>query len=311
MIRLCMAGEGAMAEQHMQAISGFSDVTVVALVAGDPDDGRAFAQKWQIPMVFADLRDALHASGSDAVILATPSPLHAMQSRTALSAGVHVLVELPMALNLQEAEELADLAERSGRVAMVAHTRRYNAPHRHLYNRIRTGSFSLHHLVVQTLFMRRSNVNMHGKLRNWTDSLVWHHACHTVDLACWLFDDPEIKIQGVQGPLNKTLGIPMDVSVSMRATNGGIVTLALSFNNTGPFGSWFRYIGEEETYSVFRDSLRTASGQEIDLPGEGVALQDREFFDAIHQRREALSSFAASLPSMRALSRLEQCLAQP
>ncbi|MDB6001851.1 MAG: 4-carboxy-2-hydroxymuconate semialdehyde dehydrogenase [Rhizobacter sp.] len=310
-VNIALAGEGAIAQQHMEALSHLPGVKVVVLTGGVADDTRAFAARWAIADWSLSLADALVRPDVDAVVLATPSGLHAAQAQACLAADKHVLIEIPMALNLTQAEHLADSAARSQRVAMVAHTRRFNPPHRELRRQITSGVFHLQHLVSETYFFRRSNENAAGQPRSWTDDLLWHHACHSVDLAMWLLDDPDMQVWAHHGPLSPTLGIPMDLSIGMRSPRhgGALVTLALSFNNRGPFGGFYRYIGEEETYRAHRDELLDSRGQVVATEGaSGITRQDAEFIAAIRESRMPESSVAACLPAMRLLDRIEKAM---
>ena len=303
-VRILMVGEGAIAAIHMQALGHVPAARVVAVAGGDEHNTRRFAETWGIERVFTDYAHALEASGVDAVILATPSPLHARQAEQAIDAGKHVLCEIPMSLNLADAERMTARAREASTVAMVAHTRRFNAPHREMKRRLRAGEFHLQHLVSETYFLRRENLNMQGEPRGWTDHLLWHHACHSVDLFAWLLDDDELIGWGSQGPLHSELGIAMDMNIGLRATDGTLATLALSFNNHGPFGGFYRYIGEENTLLAYRDELKDHEGNVVPLSTPGFHAQDAEFVTAIIEGRAPEASFSSCLPTMRILDKL-------
>jgi 2-hydroxy-4-carboxymuconate semialdehyde hemiacetal dehydrogenase len=308
-MKICLAGEGAMGVNHMKALKTIEDVEVTSLAGGLAEDSEAFAKEWNIPHWSLDLGECLDRPGIDAVILTTPSHLHPDQTELALSKGKHVLVEIPMSLNLPDAERVAAAAEKAGKVCMVAHTRRFAPPHQEIRRRIRDGEFHLHHMVVETYFFRRTNLNMFGKPRTWVDNLLWHHACHSVDLAYWVLDDPDLEVWGQKGPDHPELGIPMDMSIGMRSKNGAMMTMALSFNNKGPFGGFYRYIGEEDTFKVFRETMTDSDGAEVDLPGVAFELQDQEFVAAIREGRQPESSAASCVPAMALLDRIEKSMA--
>jgi 2-hydroxy-4-carboxymuconate semialdehyde hemiacetal dehydrogenase len=164
-------------------------------------------------------------------------------------------------------------------------------------------------MVVETYFFRRTNLNMHGQARSWVDNLLWHHGCHSVDLAYWVLDEPNFEVLGQKGPDHPTLGIPMDMTVAMRSKKGPLFSLAMSFNNRGPFGGFYRYIGEEETYKVYRDSMTDGEGKDVPLD-TAIAFdrQDVEFTSAIREGREVESSAASCLPAMALLDRIEKAM---
>ena len=308
-MKICLAGEGAMGVNHMKALKTVDGVEVASLAGGIAEDAEKFAAEWGIPHWSLDLEECLDRPGIDAVILTTPSHMHPDQSELALGKGKHVLVEIPMSLNVADAERVAAAAEKSGKVCMVAHTRRFAPPHQEIRRRIREGTFHLHHMVVETYFFRRTNLNMFGKPRTWVDNLLWHHACHSVDLAYWILDDPDLEVWGQKGPNHPELGIPMDMTIGMRSKKtGAVISMALSFNNKGPFGGFYRYIGEEDTYKVFREEMADSEGKEVGPSGVAFELQDQEFIAAIREGRQPESSAASCVPAMALLDRIEKAM---
>ena len=308
-MKICLAGTGAMGEIHMKALAKIGGVEVVSLASRTEEGGRKFAEQWKIPFAATRLEEAIDRPGVDAVILTTPTEQHCEQTLLGLSKGKHVQVEIPMSLNLPDAERMLAAARKAGRVCMVTHTRRFSSPHREIRRRIREGTFHLYHMVVETYFFRRTNLNMHGQPRSWVDNLLWHHGCHSVDLAQWIVGDADWDCWGQKGPDHGELGIPMDLTVAMKSTNGTLFSMAMSFNNKGPFGGFYRYIGEEETYKVYRDSITDSEGKEVPL--DGVAAFDRqdvEFVSAIREGREPESSAASCVPTMALLDKIDRAM---
>ena len=309
-MKICLAGTGAMGEVHVKALQKLDDVKVVSINSRADAEGSAFAEKWKIPFQSTNLEACIDQPGVDAVILTTPSQLHAEQTILALNKGKHVQVEIPMSLNLADAEKIRDVAKNAGKICMVTHTRRFAAPHREIRRRIQEGSFHLHHMVVETYFFRRTNLNMHGEPRSWVDNLLWHHGCHSVDLAYWILSDPNLDVWGQKGPDLPELKIPMDLTIGMRSKKmKAMISMALSFNNKGPFGGFYRYIGEEETYKIYRDSMVDSEGKEVPLPSVlAFELQDVEFVSAIRERREPESSAASCVPTMVLLDKIDRSM---
>ncbi|GAA4343710.1 Gfo/Idh/MocA family oxidoreductase [Pigmentiphaga soli] len=306
---ICIAGEGAMGASHARVLSSLPGVRLAAVVAGEAGAGRAFADKWRIPFHTLSFDEAIARPDVDAVVVATPSGMHADHAAAAARAGKHVLIEIPVALSLADSERLAQTQRDTGVTMMACHSRRFGPPHRHLRDRMRAGDFKLYHLVVETYFMRRTNLNMLGQPRSWVDNLLWHHACHSVDLAAWLLGDADFASYAQAGPDHPELGIPMDMSIAMRSRRDGtLVTMALSFNNEGPFGGFYRYIGEQGTFHAWRDELKDAQGNAVPLAGNAFELQDREFVDAIAQGRTPECDIHSVVPSMRLLDALQRSI---
>jgi 2-hydroxy-4-carboxymuconate semialdehyde hemiacetal dehydrogenase len=298
-----------MGEIHAKALAKIAGVEIVS-VAGRTEAGvNEFAARWKIPFGTTNLEAAIDRSGVDAVILTTPSDQHHDQTLLALSKGKHVQVEIPMALNLADSQRMLDAANKAGKILMVTHTRRFSNPHREIRRRIQEGAFHLYHMVVETYFFRRTNLNMHGQPRSWVDNLLWHHGCHSVDLAQWIVNDATWDVWGQKGPDHPVLGIPMDITVGMKLKQGPLFTMAMSFNNKGPFGGFYRYIGEEETYKVYRDSMTDSDGKDVPL-GDVAAFdrQDVEFVSAIREGREPESSARTVVPTMALLDKIDRAM---
>ncbi|WP_205626604.1 Gfo/Idh/MocA family oxidoreductase [Thauera humireducens] len=312
-IKVALAGAGAFGIKHLDGIKNIDGVEVVSLIGRDLEKTREVATQYKVGHVTNDLAETLALPEVDAVILCTPTQMHADQSIQCLKAGKHVQVEIPLADTLKGAEEVARLQKETGLVAMVGHTRRFNPSHQWVHNKVKAGEFNVQQMDVQTYFFRRTNMNALGQPRSWTDHLLWHHAAHTVDLFAYQANSPIVQANAIQGPIHPTLGIAMDMSIQLKAANGAICTLSLSFNNDGPLGTFFRYIGDTGTYIARYDDLFNGKEEKIDVSKvdvsmNGIELQDREFFAAIREGREPNSSVHKVLPCYQVLHQLEQQL---
>jgi 2-hydroxy-4-carboxymuconate semialdehyde hemiacetal dehydrogenase len=314
-IKVALAGAGAFGIKHIDGIRNIADVEVVSLVGREYAKTKEVADKYGIAHVATDLAESLKIREVDAVILCTPTQMHAAQAVACMEAGKHVQVEIPLADSLRDAYRVAELQRQTGLVAMCGHTRRFNPSHQWVRRRITAGEFSIQQMDVQTYFFRRTNMNALGQPRSWTDHLLWHHAAHTVDLFAYQAQSPIVKAHAVQGPIHPALGIAMDMSIQLKAASGAICTLSLSFNNDGPLGTFFRYIGDTGTYIARYDDLFTGKDEKIDVSGvdvsmNGIELQDREFFAAIREGREPNASVAQVLPCYEVLHDLERQLVE-
>lgn len=313
-IKVALAGAGAFGVKHLDGIKNIDGVEVISLIGRELGKTKEVAAKYGIGHVTTDLSESLKIKELDAVILCTPTQMHASQSLACLRAGKHVQVEIPLCDVLKEGQQVLDLQKSTGLVAMCGHTRRFNPSHQWVNQKIRAGEFNIQQMDVQTYFFRRTNMNALGQPRSWTDHLLWHHAAHTVDLFAYQCGSPIVKAHAVQGPIHPSLGIAMDMSIQLKAANGAICTLSLSFNNDGPLGTFFRYIGDTGTYLARYDDLFNGKEEKIDVSKvdvsmNGIELQDREFFAAIREGREPNASVASVMPCYEVLHKLEQQLA--
>jgi 2-hydroxy-4-carboxymuconate semialdehyde hemiacetal dehydrogenase len=314
-MKVCVAGQGAFGQRHLEACAVIPGIEVVTLAGGNPRGTEEIAKKFNIPhWTSYDLKESLAQPGVEAVILATPTHQHAEQAIECMRAGKHVQIEIPMADSLADSEAICRVQRETGVIAMAGHTRRFNPSHQWIHQKVVAGELKLQQLQATTFFFRRTNLNLQGQPRSWTDHLLWHHACHTVDLFQYQTGETVSVARGVQGPIHPELGIAMDMSVQMKTPGGAVCSLSLSFNNKGPQGTFFRYICDNGTYVAYYDDLADGDDNTIDLSGvavsmNGIELQDREFFAAIGGRREPNSSVDQALSAMRVLDTIEKSLA--
>jgi len=311
-MRIALAGAGAFGEKHLDGLQKIDGVEITSIISRTAEQAAAVAEKYGAKHHSTELADALARDDVDAVILCTPTQMHAEQAIACMNAGKHVQVEIPLSDSWADAEAVLKKQQETGLTCMVGHTRRFNPSHQYVHNRIVAGEFAIQAMDVETFFFRRKNMNAKGEARSWTDHLLWHHAAHTIDLFAYQ-TGKIVHANAIQGPKHPELGIAMDMSIQLKAETGAICTLALSFNNDGPLGTFFRYIGDTATYIARYDDLLNGKEEPIDLTGttvsnNGIELQDREFVSAIREGREPNSSVAQVLDCYRVIGELAASL---
>lgn len=312
-VNLAVVGLGAFGLKHLDALAQIPDATIRYVGHSTLGVAKEVAATYGAAGVFTDYSELLAQDDLDGVLLATPTPMHHSQTIEALRACKHVMVEIPMADSLAGVQEIVDVQRETGHIAMAGHTRRFNPSHQYLHKRIVAGEFAIQQMDVQTYFFRRTNMNALGQPRSWTDHLLWHHAAHTVDLFQYQTGEKIVSANAIQGAPHPELGIAMDMSIQLKTEKGKICTLSLSFNNDGPLGTVFRYVGDTGTYIARYDDLVTGKEEPIDLSGvdvstNGIELQDREFVAAIMEGREPNSSVGQVLPCYQILNQLQEQL---
>ncbi len=308
-MKICVAGQGAFGQKHLDALKRIAGVEVTSLVGGNQDATAQVAKKYGIPHCTGDLAEGIKRA--DAVILATPTQMHFRQGEQVMRAGKHVFIEIPVADSVADSERLVAIQRETGVTAMAGHVRRFNPSHQWVHARIEKGELKIQQMDVQTYFFRRSNMNAAGKPRSWTDHLLWHHACHTVDLFQYQTGQTVSDCYAVQGPPHPQLKIAMDMGIIMKVPSGAICNLSLSFNNDGPLGTFFRYICDNGTYQAYYDALvdgkkNAIDVSKVDVSMDGIELADREFVAAIKAKREPNASLSQVLPCMQVLGKLER-----
>lgn len=313
-MRICVAGAyGAFGRKHLDALAAIDGVDVTSVMGPTREKIDALAAELGIGHAATELDECLARDDVDAVILSTPTQMHAAQAIACMDAGKHVLVEIPMADSLADSQAVVAKQEETGLVAMAGQVRRFNPSHQWIHNKVVAGELKLQQLDVQTYFFRRTNTNAKGEPRSWTDHLLWHHACHTVDLFQYQTGGKAVQAFGLEGPKHPDLGIAMDMSIGMKAENGAICTLSLSFNNDGPLGTFFRYICDNGTFIARYDDLYDGYDNQIDLSdvavsSNGIELIDREFISAIQEGRAPNGCVSDVLHAMETLDAIEKSL---
>jgi 2-hydroxy-4-carboxymuconate semialdehyde hemiacetal dehydrogenase len=311
-MRIALAGAGAFGEKHLDGLKNIDGVEIASVISRRAEQAAEVARKYGAPHSGTELSEALERDDVDAVILCTPTQMHAEQTIACLEAGKHVQVEIPLSDSWADAQRVLDKANETGLVCMVGHTRRFNPSHQYIHNKVTAGELNIQQMDVQTYFFRRRNMNAKGEPRSWTDHLLWHHAAHTVDLFAYQ-TGRIVTANAIQGPKHPELGIAMDMSIQLKSETGALCTLSLSFNNDGPLGTFFRYIGDTGTWIARYDDLVTGKEEPVDLSGvavssNGIELQDREFVSAIREGREPNSSVRQVLDCYRVLGDLAASL---
>ena len=313
-MKICVAGAyGAFGLKHLDALKNIEDIEVVSVMGPNKDKIAALADERNIKHFSDNLEECISSQNVDAVILSTPTQMHADQAIKCMDAGKHVLIEIPMADTLADSNRIVHKKRQTGLVCMAGHVRRFNPSHQWINKKIKAGELKIQQMDAQTYFFRRTNTNAKGEPRSWTDHLLWHHACHTVDLFQYQTQSEVVKSFGLQGPLHPDLGIAMDMSIGMKTKDEAICTLSLSFNNNGPFGTFFRYICDNGTYLARYDDLYDGDNKQIDLSGvdvsnNGIELIDREFISAIRENRQPNACVTDAISAMETLDKIERDL---
>lgn len=313
-MRICVAGAyGAFGIKHLDALAAIEDVTVTSVMGPTAEKIEALAKERGIGHWATTLEECVARDDVDAVILATPTQLHADQAILTMRAGKPVFIEIPMADTLEDARRICEVQKETGLTCIAGQVRRFNPSHQWIKNKIDAGELKIQQMDVQTYFFRRSNMNAKGEPRSWTDHLLWHHACHTVDLFQYQTGEVASEVYGLQGPKHPELGIAMDMSIGMKTESGAICTLSLSFNNDGPLGTFFRYICDNGTYIARYDDLYDGYEKQIDLSdvavsNNGIELIDREFIAAIKEGRKPNGDCHDVLAAMETLDRIEKSM---
>jgi 2-hydroxy-4-carboxymuconate semialdehyde hemiacetal dehydrogenase len=302
-----------MANAHLKAIKAIAGSEVTVLQSRTQEGTQKVASEYGVPVALTNFEEAVNRADVDAVIITGPTQVHADQAEIAMRAGKHVLIEIPMCDSVADAERIVRVQQETGVTAMAGHVRRFNPSHQLMHQKLHNEGVFLQQMQAHTHFFRRTNINALGQARSWVDHLLWHHACHTVDLFSYQTGEEVSVVSAVQGPYHPELKIAMDMGIIMQTPKGSICVLSLSFNDEGPIGSPYRYICDKGTWVSFYDDLTDGFGAKLDLSGvapsmNGFENQDREFIAAIEGKRAPNCSVANALATMKVLGKIEDML---
>jgi 2-hydroxy-4-carboxymuconate semialdehyde hemiacetal dehydrogenase len=302
-----------MANAHLKAIKAIAGSEVTVLQSRTQEGTQKVASEYGVRVALTNFEEAVNRADVDAVIITGPTQVHADQAEIAMRAGKHVLIEIPMCDSVADAERIVRVQQETGVTAMAGHVRRFNPSHQLMHQKLHNEGVFLQQMQAHTHFFRRTNINALGQARSWVDHLLWHHACHTVDLFSYQTGEEVSVVSAVQGPYHPELKIAMDMGIIMQTPKGSICVLSLSFNDEGPIGSPYRYICDKGTWVSFYDDLTDGFGAKLDLSGvapsmNGFENQDREFIAAIEGKRAPNCSVANALATMKVLGKIEDML---
>ena len=217
-MKICVAGQGAFGQKHLDALKRIPDVEVTSLVGGNQDATAQVAKKYGIPHYYrrpvrrhqARRRGDPHHADQDAF-----PPGRAGDARRQARAGRN-----PGHRQRRGRREAGAIAKETGVVAMGGHVRRFNPSHQWVHKKIAKGELKIQQMDVQTYFFRRKNINAAGQPRSWTDHLLWHHAAHTIDLFQYQAGETISDCYAVQGPIHPQLNIAMDMGIVAKTPVG-------------------------------------------------------------------------------------------
>jgi 2-hydroxy-4-carboxymuconate semialdehyde hemiacetal dehydrogenase len=316
-VNVGIVGYGAIAREHALSIGRIAQarpdwgVLLTGVMGRLSAPTRAFAAEFGIELATTDLDELLADARIGAVIICSPTDLHAEQTERALRAGKHVLCEIPLATSLAATDRLIDLAEAAGLRLMVCHTQRYAAPLIEARRMIATGEVHPRAVVSRYLLDKRENISWTGRRRSWTDNLLWHHGCHAVDAALWLLGAEAIDVTARAAPPDPRLGIPMDLAIVLRTNREQVVTVAMSYRGMPPVQDYL--VLADETTLVYADNalrdherVLVPAGDAEPYDTEALDRQNVDFFSSILMETEPVSSARSVRPAMAALQRAQE-----
>lgn len=284
----------------------------------DPDRAAAFRETYPEVAFTPDPGVVWSDPEIDSVVIAAPAALHHSLAREALRAGKHVFVEKPLALKLDQGEELVGLARDRGLVLMVGHVLQYHPAVRRLGELLSAGELG----KVRYLYSNRLNI---GRIRT-EENILWSFAPHDVSVMLALLGEVPERVS-CRGSAYLSAGVP-DVTLSTFTFPSG-VTSHIFVSWLHPFKEQRLVVVGSEKMAVFDDTAedkltlyphrvewRQRVPTAVKAEGEVVELADEEplrnecahFLECVAEGRTPLTDGAEGLEVLRLLSRCEESL---
>ena len=267
-----------------------------------------FAEQYGYRHWTVDLEEALGSDEIDIVILANPSEIHAETALLSLDAGKHTLVEIPIAMNLADAQVVTDKAQKLGLKLGVVHPMRVRPEMAALRNRVVTQEESVRQIVGRFYIHRLRNVGATGYKRSWTDNLLWHHTTHLLDLGLWIMDDPVKDVSSWMPTPDSKIGIPMDIYLGVETTGDrSLVCTGSYYSHENIFDIFI--ISDRNSYrlDVFNNTINIGSDMTAIAPEpENCALITRDFVESVREGRDSAVTGDSVLPAMTVLQQIQE-----
>jgi predicted dehydrogenase len=231
-VRVGLIGCGKVGHIHAAALRGLAEAELAAVCDVSCERAESFAAKYGA-RAFTDVDAMLREAGVEAVVIGTPHPLHAAPAVAAARAGVHVLVEKPLAATLADCDAMLEAAEKAGIVLGVVSQRRFYEPVRRMKEAIDAGKIGRPALGVFTMYSWREpgyyqSDPWRGKWDTEGGGVLVNQSPHQLDLLLW-FMGPAAEVSGYWANVNHPNVEVDDTAVAvLRFANGGLGSIVTS-----------------------------------------------------------------------------------
>lgn len=310
-MNICMIGYGMMGTWHSEALRD-QDCCLHTLVGRRPEAVKEFAQRYDYQKYTTDLNEALADPEVDAVIVASPSEQHAEMALACIEQGKPTLLEIPIAMNLADAERVVAAAEQHDVMLAMVHPLRFPPQREPLRQRIAAGEEHIRHIAGRFFIHRLSNVGATGYQRSWTDNLLWHHITHLLDFGLWMLEpvDSPIRIRDVYShypALDPNTGIPMETIIVIETEADQTLLVSGSYYSSERLYDTF-IVTDQDSYrfNILDATLTTKAGSETVMKEQdNCALATQDFIAALREGRAPKVPGRSVLPAMRILQQVQ------
>lgn len=308
-MNICMIGHGMMGVWHSEALKK-TDCCMHTIVGRREASTAAFAERYGYRRWTTSLHEALEDAAVDAVIVANPSELHAETALTCLQHDKPTLVEIPIAMNLADAQRVVEEAQRRGLTLGVVHPMRLRPERAPLRERLSRGEEHIRHFAGRFFIHRLKNVGATGYQRSWTDNILWHHTTHLLDLGLWLLEaegSPIRRVQSFMPEPDPHTGIPMEIVILVETQADQSLVCTGSYYSRERLYDTF-VVTDTDSYrlKILEATLTTGDGTRGILnEQDNCALVTLDFVKALAAGHEPAVPGRSVLPTMRVLQQIQ------
>lgn len=322
-IKVGLVGPGTIGRVHRDAIGAVEGIELTAVAGGTAEELELFAAP-QGARLFTDAASMLEQADLDVVVIATPSGTHYAPARAALDRGLHVVVEKPLAVDLDEATDLYRRSQAAGLVCSTMSQRRLEAQHQDIHRRLRSGELGRPVAIEGQVYWHRSDAYYDEKpwrkLDRQGGGSLFNQGIHTLDLMLWLFG-PVVSVMAETTNVAGREGGSEDlcqalltfgngargIIVTSTATPPGRPASLMLFTDRGHVAINHTDVAEwtfpDQPLPVAADaSIKSGAGSQVSIGIRGHVDQWLDIRDAIHDGRPADITFRDGLEAVRVIT---------
>ncbi len=308
-VRILLVGCGRMSLSHLKNILTTPELgTVVAGVDPSEEARKNIETTFGISPTFADLPQALKQVKADAAIIAVPNFLHANYTQQCLQAGLHVLIEKPMALTIKDVDAMIATAEKQGKLLMSGQSQRFSTHIRYVKQLLDQKAVG----NIRHVIHRRMGSGSGGDEKSWfskqalSGGILPGIGTHSLDVLLWWMNDEALSVSAVVQNIDPHPDIDIEDEVSMIAQmkSGAILNCALSFHHKA--GTEWIVMGDQGVIHLngtsgplLLNGKEQPVPEKVNLPGEQHV--HTEFLTAIRESRPLLQASAQDVRKTMAL----------
>ena len=244
---------------HVQAFQMLPDCRVVAVCDVDAQLAAQTALRYEVPTVYTDIEAVLADRSVDAVVIATPDHLHGQHAIMALTAGKHVLSEIPMALTIDECQRIIALSERTGLTYQMGNQVRYAACLHDIHGLLRAGDLGPLFYGEGEYLHDYHDIVDERPADHWRIDPVTPQTTllgggpHALDTLRWLMGVRFVEAQAYHVSIPSAWHTTHTTVAILKADTGAVSKITVSYGMQRPYCLYYSVYGSDGSFERSRD----------------------------------------------------------